>query len=187
MEPGCGRGPSWLDKCGDEHAFHECQIAPACSWMGCTVCGPPDGCSWAVSPGAFTNLKPVSRSCLYSLIPCRRVLRSFCTVVATRLTQHQVQSLHWRSSAYYHLGMEHEASSYPSSYWEVYALTSKAVARSIAACLPLNALQNMQAIAVKVKVQQKPNLLTTVAGTIVVKHAIYGAGPAECSVLQHLM
>ena len=82
--------------------------------------------------------------------------------------------------------MEHEASSHPSSYWEVYALTSKAVARSIAACLPLNTLQNTQAIAVKVKVQQKPKLITTVAGTIV-KPAVLGAGLAKCSASQQLV
>ncbi len=51
------------------------------------------------------------------------------------------------------------------TYWEVYALVNRAVARSMAACLPHNKIHETNEVAVKVKVQCEPLLVTTVSGT----------------------
>ncbi|KAK9828379.1 hypothetical protein WJX81_001269 [Elliptochloris bilobata] len=59
--------------------------------------------------------------------------------------------------------MDTAACQIPSMYWEVHALTSRVLARSIAACLPLTPLHSAQEIAVKVKVQGEPLLQTAVA------------------------
>lgn len=60
--------------------------------------------------------------------------------------------------------MELEACEIPPAYWEVYKVVSKALGRSVAACLPLNSLQSTEQIAVKVRVQREPHLQTNVAG-----------------------
>ena len=62
--------------------------------------------------------------------------------------------------------MDADGGQAPSTYWEVYALTSRAVARSVAACLPLTQMQVTHEVAVKVKVQCEPLLVTTVSGTL---------------------
>ncbi len=43
---------------------------------------------------------------------------------------------------------------------------SRALARSVAACLPLNLLQSAKEVAVKVRVQRKPHVQSAVAGEV---------------------
>ncbi len=62
--------------------------------------------------------------------------------------------------------MEREACAAPPAYWEVYKLVSRALARSVAACLPLNSLQSATEVAVKVRVQREPHVQTAVAGEV---------------------
>lgn len=64
--------------------------------------------------------------------------------------------------------MSADISQPPCTYWEVYALVSRAVARSVAACLPLTLTHVSQEVAVKVRVHFEPLLVTTVSGTLLI-------------------
>ena len=72
--------------------------------------------------------------------------------------------------------MEREACAAPPAYWEIYKLVSRALARSVAACLPLNSLQSAKEVAVKVRVQREPHVQTAVAGEVSV-HLKYMQAP----------